>query len=379
MSVSDASFDLSEAVHYHYGKFPPVSMDMGRLLKPLTAAAASLARYDQMLNGMHNSEILLAPLMSQEAVVSSRMEGTISTLDEVLRYEADEEEGGKSQLAERSEAFEVTLYARAMRSAQKRMEDGAPLSSWLIRAMHAELLRFGRGAHLSPGQYKNEQNYLADRVRKKVMFIPVSPEKLTDGMEGLMSFIGNEDHEILIRTAIAHLEFEALHPFKDGNGRIGRMLITLMLWKYGVLSAPHFYVSAFFEQNKDEYIDKMREVSASGAWTDWVVFFLEALDRQAQRNLQIAEQVRTLYNDMKDRLREVLASQWSTVALDFLFSRPVFWNNVFSKNSGIPPATAQRFTRALAEAGVLHLRVPASGRRPALYSFEPLLSIIRSA
>lgn len=379
MSGFDTTFDLSEAAQYHYGKFPPQTLDMARLIKPLTAATASLARYDQMLKGMHNSEILLAPLRSQEAVVSSRMEGTISTLDEVLRYEADEEGDGKSRGLERSDAFEVTLYAHAMRSAQKRIEDGAPLSAWLIRSMHSELLQFGRGAHLNPGQYKNEQNYLADRVRKKVLFVPISPEKLADGMEGLMGYVGDDDHEILIRTAIAHLEFEALHPFKDGNGRIGRMLITLMLWKYGVISAPHFYVSAFFEQNRDDYIDKMRAVSAEDAWTDWIIFFLRALDRQAQQNLQVAERIGSLYTDMKDRLRELLSSQWSTAALDFLFSRPVFWNNVFSKKAGIPSATAQRFTRALADAGILHLRVPAAGRRPALYSFEPLLAIVRSA
>lgn len=380
MDPQDLGFDLTEAVKYHYDQFPPKEINATKLIKPLAAAASSLARYDQMLKGMHNSEILLAPLRRQEAVISSRMEGTVSTLDEVLRYEADKEGDGEHyDTRYRGEAIEVFLYARAMRSAQRHMEEGGELSSWLLRSMHTELLSFGRGAHMSPGEYKNEQNYLADKIKRKILFIPISPERLNDGMENLFSFIGNDDWEILVRTALAHLEFEALHPFKDGNGRIGRMLITLMLWRYGVISAPHFYVSSYFEQNRDEYIDRMREVSRSGAWSEWIVFFLDALDQQAQQNLSIAEQIRSLYEEMKDRFRETLSSQWSTLALDFLFSKPIFRNNAFTGRSGIPPATAHRFTRALLDAGFLETVEPSAGRRPALYAFEPLLSIVRSA
>ncbi|CAA7616514.1 Filamentation induced by cAMP protein Fic [Magnetospirillum sp. LM-5] len=376
----DQRLDFSEAVQYHYGHFPPPSLDAARLIKPLTRAAASLARYDQMLKGMHNSEILLAPLRSQEAVVSSRMEGTVSTLDEVLQYEADHAEDGDAPgVRVRDDVIEVALYGRAMRNAQRRMEDGAPLSEWLIRSAHAELLGLGRGARMTPGSYKTEQNYIADRGRRKVSFVPVSPERLTDGMGALVGYMADDEQEILIRTALAHLEFEALHPFKDGNGRIGRMLITLMLWNHRVISAPHFYVSAFLEENRDEYIDRMREVSRVGAWTDWVEFFLGGLDAQARRNLAKAEEISDLYEDMKDRFRETLSSQWSTRALDFLFSRPVFRNSDFTRKSGIPEATAQRFARALSDARLLKTVSPAAGRRPALFSFEPLLSVVRSA
>ncbi len=374
------SLDMSDTVQYHYDQFPPAEIDAARLIRPLARAASSLARYDQMLKGMHNSEILLAPLRSQEAVVSSRMEGTVSTLDEVLRYEADQEnESALLDTQYRSEVGEVFLYSRAMQHAQSMVEQGAPLSSWLIRSAHAQLLSFGRGASLSPGAYKTDQNYLADRARRKIHFVPISPERLGDGMEALFAFIQSDEWEILIRTALAHVEFEALHPFKDGNGRIGRMLITLMLWKFGVISAPHFYVSAYFEQNRDEYIDRMREVSRTQAWTDWIVFFLEGLDAQAQKNLQVAEEIRALYDEMKDRFRDILCSQWSTTALDFLFSRPVFRNNVFTSRSGIPATTAHKFARTLLDAGLLRTVVPPAGRRPALYAFDPLIQIVRSA
>lgn len=376
--INDA-LDFQNSVGYHYRGFPPNSLDFAVLAKPLASAAAALARYDQMLKGMHNSEILLAPLRSQEAVVSSRMEGTVSTLDEVLQYEADQEGDGDDVSSRyRGEAVEVFLYSKALKQAQKQIEDGIGLSKWLIRSAHATLLGLGRGADKSPGEFKKEQNYLVDRARKRVLFVPIAPEHLEAGLDALFNYMNHDPSEELTKTAIAHLEFEALHPFKDGNGRIGRMLITLMLWQNKLISAPHFYISGYFERNKDEYIDKMRAVSERGEWTQWALFFLDALEMQAQENLETAEKIRNLYEEMKGAFRERLTSQWSTEALDFVFSRPVFRNNTFTGKSGIPPATAQRFTRALVDAGYLKTLIPASGRRPAMYAFEPLLALVRA-
>ena len=378
MAKPSADLDMTGAVQYHYDKFPPAINDYARLIRPIANASSALARYDQMLKGMHSSDILLAPLRSQEAVVSSRMEGTISTLDEVLRYEADQENGEEdADQHYRTEAVEVYLYSRALKVAQSNIKDGVPLSSWMIRSAHKQLLSVGRGANMSPGEFKTEQNFLADTTRRKVLFIPISPERLNDGMEKLFAFINNDDWEILIRVAVAHLEFEALHPFKDGNGRIGRMLIPLMLWKSKAITEPYFYVSQHFETHRDEYIDRMREVSASGAWIDWIIFFLEALEAQAKSNLKKAEEIRDLYESMKDQFRNALSSQWSTTTLDFVFTRPVFRNNIFTNKSGIPSASAHRFVRILADLGLLKTLIPASGRRPALYSFEPLLEIVR--
>ena len=376
---SPIGYDLSGAVPYHYGKFPPQSLDFRQIIKPLSTAASALARYDQMLKSMHSSDILLAPLRSQEAVISSRMEGTVSTLDEVLRLEAEQEdEGEAAQRNARSEAIEVYLYSRAMRIAQASMKEGAPLSSWLIRSSHKMLLGFGRGANLSPGEFKTEQNYLADKAKKRVLFIPISPEALQSGLDEFFSFIQSDAWEVLVKTALAHLEFEALHPFKDGNGRIGRMIIPLMLWQSGAISEPNFYISGFFEQNKDEYIDRMRSVSSKDNWTEWVLFFLHALESQSNQNLKKAEQIRDLYEEMKARFRDVLSSRWTITALDFIFTRPVFRNNLFTNKAGIPPPTAYKFTRNLLEAGLLTTVASSAGRRPALYAFEPLLSLVRS-
>lgn len=373
--------NLEGAVEYHYGKFPPSSLDYADLVNPLVDASAALARYDQTLKGMHNSEILLAPLRSQEAVISSRMEGTVSTMDEIFKYEADYPDEQDPEAAEptnaRSEVIEAWLYQRALTTAQQQMEKGQPLSAYLIRAAHERLLSVGRGAQKAPGQYKTEQNYLADGYKKHILFIPIRPEMLNDGMEALFRYLAESKDTPLIKAAVSHLEFEALHPFKDGNGRIGRMIITLLLWSTRLISQPHFYISGFFEEHKDTYIDMMRQVSATNDWTPWCKFFLDAIKVQAEKNLEIAEKIGALYEDMKATFGTALGSRWSVNALDFIFTNPVFRSNKFTSGSGIPSSTAQRFLRVLVEKQLLTTLIEASGRRPAMYSFEPLMRVVR--
>ncbi len=162
------SLALDGAIHYHHGKFPPEKLDYERLLPVLLRATDAIARYDQMLKNMHNSEILLAPLRNQEAVISSRMEGTVSTMDEILKYEADHQNGESGNIENvRSEVIETILYQRSLKLAQQALLDGYPITQSMVKSLHQRLLSFGRGARKSPGEFKTEQNYLADRSRKK--------------------------------------------------------------------------------------------------------------------------------------------------------------------------------------------------------------------
>jgi Fic family protein len=370
--------DLEHAVNYHYDKFPPTDLNYEQLVKPLVQATDAVARYDQMLKNMHNSEILLAPLRNQDAVISSRMEGTISTMDEILKYEADHPVDETKNVANvRSEVIETILYQRALKAAQKAMEEGYPLSQSMIKGIHQRLLSIGRGASKHPGKFKTEQNYLADKTKKSILFIPISPEKLQEGLDNLFSYMEHSTHPDLIKAGVTHLEFEALHPFSDGNGRIGRMLITLMLWASRTISEPHFYISGYLEDNKDLYIDTMRNVSEHGDWQSWCIFFLKAVEQQAIRNLAIAENIRNLYEEMKIIFSKSLSSKWSVNALDFVFTNPVFRNSTFTTKSGIPKASAARFTRVLLEKNLLVTLEDSSGRRPAMYAFEPLMELVR--
>jgi Fic family protein len=370
------SFDFSQSVSYHAGAFPPGAIDYAQVMEPLLRATDSLARFDQMLKAMHNSEILLAPLRNQEAVISSRMEGTISTMDEILQYQAEHAEAETSTEV-RSEVIETILYRRALNAAQKQLQDGYPLSASLVKSMHRQLLSFGRGANKSPGQFKQEQNYIGDKGSRIIRFIPISPEQLTGGIEALFAFMSGGPQPPLLRTALAHLEFEALHPFEDGNGRVGRILVTLMLWKSGLISAPHFYISRYFEEHKEDYIHLMRETSRTRSWEPWCAFFLTAVEQQAQHNLQVAESIRSLYEEMKSRFASILSSKWAVRALDYIFANPIFRNSSFTRDSGIPAATAARFTRVLQEEGLLQIVRAAAGQRPATYRFEPLMERVR--
>lgn len=370
--------DTSQAVHYHLGGFPPSGMDYQRLLPGLLEATGALARYDQMLTSLHNSELFLAPLRSQEAVVSSRMEGTISTLDEILQLDAEfGENDAEAARAFRSDAIETVLYRRALNMAQQRLEQGQPLSESLVKSIHRQLLSFGRGARKSPGAYKREQNYIGESISGKVGFVPIAPEHLPEGMEALFRLIGEESMPMLLRSALTHAEFEALHPFEDGNGRVGRMLITLMLWEGGAISAPHFYISRYLESHKEEYLHRLRRVSSEGDWVGWSQFFLEAVRQQASANLETARNIGEFYDEMKPRFAELLASKYAVAALDYLFTNPVFSNSRFTHQAGIPRQTAARFTRVLQQAGLLQLVREAAGRRSAIYRFEPLMERVR--
>lgn len=370
-------FNLDNAVQYHYGKFPPNKLDYNKFLTVLLNATSALARYDQCLKSMKNSEILLAPLRNQEAVISSRMEGTISTMDEILQYEADYGDNEIYSQEVRKDVIETILYQRALKNAQRAISEGYPLSQSMIKTMHQQLLSYGRGADKSPGHFKNEQNYLADRAKRSILFIPINPMDLEIGLNQLFDYINTTTDPELVKTAITHLEFEALHPFKDGNGRIGRMLITLMLWASNQISAPHFYISGYLEDHKDTYIDMMREVSKTGNWDDWCYFFITAVEKQAIKNLEISEQIQNLYEEMKIMLTDILSSKWTVNVLDFIFTNPVFRNKNFIAKSGIPTGTVHKIINSLVENDILILKDKASGQRSALYSFESLMKLVR--
>ena len=373
--INNTIYDASDAIDYHYGRFPPPKIDINAVFEPFTAALQKLVRYDEKLLHMPNSELLLAPLRQRDAVISSRMEGTISTLEEVLRFEASvsakREEGGS-----RNTQLQVALYARALKQAEGQMSAGYELSEHLIKNAHQTLLSFGRGAEKSPGQYKSEQNYIGEKRTKEVSFIPISKEQLPAGMDALINFARTDTQHELIKAAITHAEFEALHPFDDGNGRVGRMLIPLMLWEHRVLSAPHFFVSDYFEQNKEEYLERLRDVSSTDAWTEWCAFFLRAIDAQATSNIEVVTQIQKHYEEMKFRFREVLRSQHFLAAVDYVFSNPIFWNNHFIEKADAPTSTLRNFTPRLVEDGILRTIVPPAGRAPGLYAFSSLLEIL---
>jgi Fic family protein len=367
---------MSHPVQYHYGKFPPEEPDWKRLIPLIGPANAALARYDGTLGAIPNPDILLSPLATQEAVLSSKIEGTITTIGEVLEFQANGREAGRSP-EKVADIKEVLNYRRAMHHAVIQLKK-LPLCQRVIKDAHHILLEGVRGKEKVPGSYRTQQNWIgpAGCTIEQAHFVPISGDQLPSAMDVWERYIHTDAPDRLVQLGILHVEFEALHPFKDGNGRMGRMFVPLFLFKTGLLSRPTFYISAFFERNRDEYYEHLRAVSRDGAWTGWVAFFLKAIQTQAEENQSKAHAILGLYEAKKAWMTESTRSLHAIHALDFLFRRPIFETSEFTSQKRIPARTAHRILRLLQDKGIFKVLRESSGRRPAVLAFPELLNII---
>lgn len=362
-------------VHYHAGQFPPRKLEWERLIPLLGPTAAAVARYDGVLAAVPNAAVLLSPLTTQEAVLSSRIEGTQATFDEVLEYEARGGPGDRPP--ERvADIHEVLNYRKALREAERMMAD-LPLCLRVISAAHQQLMEGVRGHGKSPGEFRRVPNWIGPPgcTIEAARFVPIAAPDLPAAMAAWERYANEAAADRLVQLAILHAEFEALHPFLDGNGRLGRMLVPLFLWQCGIIRAPMFYLSAYLEARRDEYYDRLLAVSRDGDWTGWCSFFLEATRSQAEANHQKASDILSLYGSMKPRLHELTRSQYVVHALDWMFERPIFSSSDFVEAAGIPAPTARRVLRVLQQNEVLRALTPARGRRPAILAFPELLNI----
>lgn len=369
------SNQMNAPVHYHFGEFPPDSLQWQDLIPQLGPASAALARYDGVLAAIPNPGILLSPLMTQEAVLSSRIEGTRTTMGEVLEYEADASTTELSA-SRREDIHEVINYRRAMALAEEQLEE-IPLSLRLIRNIHEVLLDGVRGQRHAPGQFRTSPNWIGPPGSsiEDARFVPIGADKLPSALDSWEKYLHAEAPDLLVQLAILHAEFEALHPFLDGNGRLGRILVPLFLWQRGLIRQPMFYMSAYLESKRKQYFERLLAVSRDGDWTGWCRFFLTGVRLQAEDNLSKAQQILTLYEDLKPRVVEWTRSQYAIPALDRLFNYPIFTSSDFIADTEIPNSTARRLLRSFKEEGLLKEIRPARGRRPAAYTFPKLLNI----
>lgn len=360
------------ATKYHYGKFPPTALDWAALIPIVGAANAAVARYDGLLQGIPNPQVLLSPLTTQEAVLSSRIEGTQATMGEVLEYEAG---GDESSPAKKNDIFEVLNYRKAVRAAEKLLED-LPLSQRVLQQAHLELLSGVRGQNKDPGEYRRVPNWIgpANCSEEQARFVPIGAGDLPAAMQRWERFLYEEGHDKLIQLAIAHAEFESLHPFLDGNGRLGRMLVPLFLWQTKVIHRPMFYLSSYLEKRRDEYYDRLLAVSTDDDWTGWCAFFLRAIEHQAIENMEKVRGILALYDELKPKVVEWTHSQYAVIALDWIFENPVFGGPGFAKSVKIPAPTAKRILRVFRDAGLLKTVREGRGRQSAILSFPRLLN-----
>jgi Fic family protein len=351
---------------------PPAKLDFGRLIGLVGRANAAIARYDGMLQSMVNPAILLSPLTTQEAVLSSKIEGTQATLDEVLEHEA----GQDYDEAKTEDIQEIVNYRKALTLARETLE-ARPLTLSLLLQLHKVLMDSVRGQNKSPGEFRRDQNWIGPQgcSQHEATFVPPSPLQLTDHLQAWEAYAWGDDVDALIQASIVHAQFEMIHPFKDGNGRIGRLLIPLYLYQKRALGTPMFYLSEYLEQHRENYYGRLQAISQRGDWNGWISFFLTALAEQAGKNVQKVRQTLALYEEMKMQIAEITHSQYSIRLLDAIFHRPVFQASHIGKQTGLAKQTLMPLLRIMRDSSILKVIREASGRKPAILAFPRLLNI----
>lgn len=352
---------------------PLESIDWVRFITLIGQANAELARYDGILQGIINPGVLLSPLTTKEAVLSSKIEGTQASLEEVLQYEASPD----VKTAKYNDIQEIINYREAMHYAIQWMKE-KPITLNLTKQMHGILLNSVRGKDKGRGSFRNTQNYIGKPGSKieEAIYIPPEPWGLIDHLSNFEKYVHYDEKDRLVQLAIVHAQFEIIHPFLDGNGRLGRILIPLFLYEKQVLHSPMFYISEYLESNRDEYYVKLRAITEEKKWDDWIEFFLKAIVEQAKVNSNKAKTILDLYNTKKMRITEITHSQYSIKILDTLFRNPIFNTSGFVKLSGIPLATAKRTLARLKEKKIISTLKEGAGSKGEVYIFDKLLQII---
>jgi Fic family protein len=351
--------------------------NLERILTRVSAASSALAYYNGILESMINPSIFLSPLETKEAILSSRIEGTVTTIDEVLKYEVDlKPENGSKQ----NDIIEVLNYRKATRLAKDWLQRQMPFNLTMICAIQKELITGVRGRDKKPGELRNEQVWIGPKFSKidDASFVPPEPLSVKGYLDDLLTFLHSDDMEVLIQTAIMHAQFEIIHPFMDGNGRTGRILIPLYLWNKKRLTSPSFYISEYFDEYRDAYVGNLLSISQKENWEGWVNFFLDAVNIQAGRNAKKANQVLSLYAEMKDRVTAISNSPFGIKILDSLFSLPVLRTSDFMQISGLNHQTTFRTIARLKQEGILVTIQKPSGRLPEVLRFEKLFDLINT-
>ena len=275
---------------------PPV--DVLSLLHRLSLAERALGRLDGITMLLPRQELLLYMYVRKEAVLSSQIEGTQSTLSDLLRFETEAEAGRPID-----DMREVSNYVDAMMHGLERLDE-LPLSLRLIREMHERLLRNARGATRNPGEFRTSQNWIGGTRPGNALFVPPPATEIDACLDALERFMHEEESRLpsLIKAGLLHVQFETIHPFLDGNGRIGRLLVTLFLCKEGALRTPLLYLSLHLKTHRNDYDRLLQEVSEHGAWEAWLDFFLAGVARTANQAFEAATRIVALFKEDRDRI-----------------------------------------------------------------------------
>ena len=348
----------------------PPKLDWSDALVSLTSRAdLALGTLSGLGVTLLNPHLLIYPFVRKEAVLSSRIEGTQSSLSDLLLFEATKAE-------KQRDVKEVQNYVRAMEHGLKRLEE-LPLSLRLIRELHDILMEGVRGGRATPGEFRQSQNWigLPGCTLNDATFLPPPVAEMKKALEQLEKFL-HADTQLpsLVELALIHYQFETIHPFLDGNGRIGRLLVTLFLCQRGILNKPLLYLSAFFERHRQEYYQYLLDVSQSGAWRQWIEFFLQAVVEQSGDAVKRARRLLDLHRSYYQTSLEKRLPPTAVELVELIFVRPVLNTRVVQEYLKVTFPAAQKAIKALIEEGIL--AEITGGKRNKAYAANEILGIL---
>lgn len=353
---------------------PPLLLD-GEAQCLLNDAALELGRLDGIAVNLPNPDLFLSMYVRKEALLSSQIEGTQASLDDVLEYEVAADRRGRD-----AESVDVIRYVRAMNYGLERLKEDFPLSLRLIREIHRELLSDGRGSERMPGEFRESQNWIgaAGSTIDTASFVPPPPHEMTTALWELESFIhGGRSTPLLIRCAFVHAQFETIHPFLDGNGRVGRLLITFLLCHAGALRRPLLYLSYFFKARRQEYYERLNAVRLEGDWEGWVKFFLSGMVEVARQAATTAHRIIHLREAHQNLIRSAMpkAAMNGFRLLDRLYGQPYATAASVTDSLEVSQPTANGLLSRLESAGIVREVTKQSWGR--VYVYQQYLDLLR--
>jgi len=348
------------------------ALDLSSLQAILAEANQAVGRLDGMTSALPDLKLFLYSYLRKEAVLSSQIEGTQSSLSDLLLYENAETPG-----VPLDDVQEVSNYVAALNHGLKRMRGGFPLSLRLIREIHEVLLSKGRGSHAQPGQFRKSQNWIGGTRPGNAAYVPPPPEYVLDCMGQLETFIHQEGASLplLIKAGLVHAQFESIHPFLDGNGRVGRLLITFMLCAEEVLREPVLYLSLFFKKHRRLYYDRLNGTRGREGWTEWLDFFLQGVRDTANQAAQMAGSIDRLFSADKEKIERFGRGAASALLVyRYAQANPLFSIKNAAREMKVSFPTASSAVGRMAEAGIL--RESSGKRRGRLFLYESYLNIL---
>jgi Fic family protein len=352
---------------------PQPALDLAGPAQPLLERALlALGRLDSISALLPDTDLFLYGYVRKEAVLSSQIEGTQSSLSDLLLFEMEQAPG-----VSLDDVVEVSGYVSALEHGIARMRGGFPLSSRLIREAHAKLLERGRGSDKDPGEFRRSQNWIGGTRPGNAVFVPPPHVAVTDCISDLERFVhdGTDDLPVLIKAALAHLQFETIHPFLDGNGRVGRLLITLILCEAEVLSEPLLYLSLYFKQYRAEYYRLLDAVRHDGDWEAWVEFFLRGVEQTANSAVSTARRLVEVFDEDRGLIQGQGRRAGSALRVcTALTARPVLTLPVAAQRTGLSFPGVSDGMKLLGELGIV--RELTGKKRNRVYAYDRYLAML---